>query len=363
MEKYKIFTVLGTRPEIIKLSRIINIFDQFFNHKIVHTGQNFDYELNEIFFKELRIRKPDIYLNCAKRTSIETISEILIKFEKLIKKDRPDAIFVLGDTNSAFASLSAKKNRIPIFHFEAGNRCFDNNVPEEINRKIVDHISDFNFTYTEISKQNLIREGIEPEKIINIGSPMKEVFEYYKKQINLSKILKTLKIKKNKYFLVSIHREENVDNLKKLKTFLESIDSLCNTFNIKAIISTHYRTAKKLENISYKSENLIFKKPFGFIDYMFLQKNSFVNLSDSGTLSEESSILGKSSIHLRHCTERPEGLENGAIVIGGSSIKKLTTAVKINLSSKMTVNHSSYNKSNISYLVLKSVVSHLEYYK
>ena len=200
MEKYKIFTVLGTRPEIIKLSRIINVFDKFFNHKIIHTGQNFDYELNEIFFKELKIRKPDLYLNCAKKTSIGTISEILVKFEKLIKKDRPDGIFVLGDTNSAFASLSAKKNKIPIFHFEAGNRCFDDNVPEEINRKIVDHISDFNFTYTEISKQNLIREGIEPEKIINIGSPMKEVFEYYQKQINLSKILKILNIKKNKYF-------------------------------------------------------------------------------------------------------------------------------------------------------------------
>ena len=237
------------------------------------------------------------------------------------------------------------------------------NVPEEINRKIVDHISDFNFTYTEISKQNLIREGIEPEKIINIGSPMKEVFEYYQKQINLSKILKILNIKKNKYFLVSLHREENVDNLKKLKTFFESINSLCNIFKIKAIISTHYRTAKKLENISFKSKNLIFKKPFGFIDYMFLQKNSFVNLSDSGTLSEESSILGKSSIHLRHCTERPEGLENGAIVIGGSTIKKLTTAVKINLSNSKTDNHSAYNKSNISNLVLKSVVSHLEYYK
>ena len=363
MEKFKIFTVLGTRPEIIKLSRIINIFDEFFDHKIIHTGQNFDYELNEIFFKELKIRKPDIYLNCAKKTSIETISEILVKFEKLIKKDRPDAIFVLGDTNSAFASLSAKKNKIPIFHYEAGNRCFDNNVPEEVNRKIVDHISDFNITYTNISKQNLIREGIPSEKIINIGSPMKEVIEHYQKQINLSKILKILKVKKNNYFLVSLHREENVDDPKKLKIFLKSIDTLCNIFKIKAIVSTHYRTAKKLENISFKSKNLIFKKPFGFIDYMFLQKNSFVNLSDSGTLSEESSILGKSSIHLRHCTERPEGLENGAIVIGGSSIKKLTTAVKINLSSKMTVNHSSYNKSNISNLVLKSVISHLEYYK
>ena len=360
---YKIFTVLGTRPEIIKLSRIINIFDKFFDHKIIHTGQNFDYELNQIFFKELDIRKPDLYLNCAKKTSIETISEILVKFEKLIKKDRPDAIFILGDTNSAFASLTAKKNNIPIFHYEAGNRCFDNNVPEEINRKIVDHISDFNFTYTEISKQNLIREGIQSEKIINIGSPMKEVFEYYEKQINRSPILKRLKIKKNKYFLVSLHREENVDNKKKLESFLNSIDTLCKLYKVKAIISTHYRTAKKLENVSIKSKNLIFKKPFGFLDYMFLQKNALLTLSDSGTLSEESSILGRSAIHLRHCTERPEGVENGAIIISGSSIKKLTTAVKTALSDKLVNNYFSYNKLNISNIVLKSVISHLEYYK
>ena len=182
MEKYKIYTVLGTRPEIIKLSRIINVFDKFFNHKIIHTGQNFNFELNQIFFNELKIRKPDKYLDCAKKTSIETISEILVKFEKLIKNDRPDAIFVLGDTNSSFAALSAKKNKIPVFHYEAGNRCFDNNVPEEINRKIIDHISDFNFTYTDISRQNLINEGIQSEKIINIGSPMMEVFNFYKKK-------------------------------------------------------------------------------------------------------------------------------------------------------------------------------------
>ena len=363
MEKYKIFTILGTRPEIIKLSRIINIFDKFFNHKIIHTGQNYDYELNQIFFKELKIRKPDIYLNCAKKTSIETIAEILVKFEKLIKKDRPDAIFVLGDTNSAFASLSAKKNKIPIFHYEAGNRCFDNNVPEEINRKIVDHISDFNLTYTEISKQNLIKEGIHSEKIVNVGSPMKEVIEHYQKKIDSSRIDKILKIKKNKFFLVSLHREENVDESKKLKVFLNSIDTLCEVFNVKALVSTHYRTAKKLENISFQTKNLIFKKPFGFIDYMFLQKNSFVTLSDSGTLSEESSILGKSSIHLRHCTERPEGLENGAIVIGGSSVKKLISAVNITLSDKKAHNHFSYNKSDISKIVLKTLVSYLEYYK
>ena len=359
---FKIFTVLGTRPEIIKLSRIIDIFDKTFNHKLIHTGQNFDYELNEIF-KELGIREPDIYLNCAKKTSIETISEILVKFEKLIKKDRPDAIFVLGDTNSAFASLAAKKNKIPIFHYEAGNRCFDNNVPEEINRKIVDHISDFNFTYTEISKHNLIQEGISSEKIVNIGSPMKEVINYYNSNINNSKILKNLKIQKKKFFLVSLHREENVDDKKKLLLFLKNLDMLCKIFKIKAIVSTHYRTAKKLENISIKSRNLIFKKPFGFIDYMFLQKYAFATLSDSGTLSEESSILGRSAIHLRHCTERPEGIENGAIIISGASLKKLTLAVNSVLMDNLIDNHQSYSKLNVSNIVLKSVISYLEYYK
>ncbi len=360
---YKIFTVLGTRPEIIKLSRVIDVFDKFFNHKIIHTGQNFNYELNEIFFKELGIRKPDLYLNCAKQTSIETISEVLVKFDRLIKKDKPDAIFILGDTNSAYAALSAKKNNIPIIHYEAGNRCFDNKVPEEINRKIVDHISDINLTYTEISKQNLIREGMQSEKIINVGSPMKEVIMHNQKKINASKILKNLKIKKKKYFLVSLHREENVDDAKKLKLFLKNIDLLCNSFKVKAIISTHYRTAKKLENISLKSRNLIFKKPFGFIDYIFLQKNALLTLSDSGTLSEESSILGRSSVHLRHCTERPEGLENGAIIIGGSSIKKLTSAINIALEDKPIDNINAYNKNNISKIILKSVISYLEYYK
>lgn len=363
MEKFKIFTVLGTRPEIIKLSRIINVFDKFFNHKIIHTGQNFDYELNQIFFEELKIRKPDKYLDCAKKTSIETISEVLIKFEKLIRNDRPDAIFVLGDTNSAFAALSAKKNKIPVFHYEAGNRCFDNNVPEEINRKIIDHISDFNFTYTDISRQNLINEGIHSEKIINIGSPMMEVFNFYKKKINSSKIINNLKIKKNKYFLVSLHREENVDDYNKLKLFLKNIDNLCNNFKIKAIVSTHYRTAKKLQNISFTSENLIFKKPFGFVDYMFLQKNAFLTLSDSGTLSEESSILGKSAIHLRHCTERPEAHENGAMIISGFSMRKLNLAVNAALIKKIVKNHKSYSKLNVSNTILKSIISHIDYYK
>jgi UDP-N-acetylglucosamine 2-epimerase (non-hydrolysing) len=360
---YKIFTVLGTRPEIIKLSRIINIFDKNFNHKIIHTGQNFDYELNDIFFKELDIRKPDFYLNCAKATAIKTISSVLSSFEDLIKKDKPDAIFILGDTNSSFAALAAKKNNIPVFHYEAGNRCYDNSVPEELNRKLIDHVADLNLTYTNISKQNLINEGLHPEKIIYIGSPMKEVLNFYNHQVKKSKILKKLNIKKNSFFLVSLHREENVDNQKKLKEFFESIVFLCSFHKKKAIISTHFRTAKRLEKLTINNKNLIFKKPFGFIDYIQLQKNSFITLSDSGTLSEESSIIGRSSIHLRHCTERPEGIENGAIILGGSTKKKLNSAVNIVKQLNKVDNHESYNKDNVSNIVLKSIISYLDYYK
>ena len=360
---YKIFTVLGTRPEIIKLSRIIKIFDNNFDHRIVHTGQNYDYELFEIFFNELKIRKPDLFLNCAKSSPIETIAEIFVKFEKYINKNKPDAIFVLGDTNSAYASLVAKKNNIPVFHYEAGNRCFDNRVPEEINRKIVDHISDLNMTYTKLSKDNLIMEGLNPEKVIEIGSPMKEVFNYYKKKIDNSKILKSLKLKKKGFFLVSLHREENVDDRKKLMHFLESINSLCKLYKIPAIISTHYRIANNIKKMRIRSKYLLFKKPFGFFDYIKLQKNSFITLSDSGTLSEESSLLGKTAIHLRHCTERPEGLENGAIILSGPNLKKLKNSIKIASKNEFVVNHSSYNKNNVSDVVLKSIISYLDYYK
>ncbi len=360
---YKIFTVLGTRPEIIKLSRIINIFDRNFEHKIIHTGQNYDYELNQIFFNELKIRKPDLFLNCAKSTAIETIAEIFVKFEKYIKKNKPDAIFVLGDTNSSYASLVAKKNNVPVFHYEAGNRCYDNNVPEEINRKIVDHVSDLNLTYTKLSKDNLIREGLHPEKVIEIGSPMKEVFNYYKKNIHNSKILSSLKLKKNNFFLVSLHREENVDNKKKLMDFFESISFLSKFYKIPAIISTHYRTANNIKKMKIKTKNLYFNKPFGFFDYIKLQKNSYITLSDSGTLSEESSLLGKTAIHLRHCTERPEGLENGAIIISGSNLKKLKSAIKIATQNKLAINHPSYDKDNVSNVVLKSIISYLDFYR
>ena len=357
---YKIFTVVGTRPEIIKLSRIINLFDKNFIHKIVHTGQNFSYELNQIFFDELKIRKPDFFLNSAKSTAIKTISEVIKKFEDLILKEKPDLVFILGDTNSSYSALAAKKNKIPIVHFEAGNRCFDENVPEEINRKIVDHISDLNLTYTDISKQNLINENLDQRKIVYVGSPMKEVINFYSKKINSSKILNKLKLKKNNFIVVSLHREENVDDLSKLRKYFKAIIFLTKKLKKKALISTHYRTADRLKKIKIEHKNLIFKKPFGFFDYMFLQKNSFITLSDSGTLSEESSIIGRSAIHLRHCTERPEGLENGAIVLSQFSEKKLLNAVRILKSKNKIQNHNSYNNNYVSNIVLKNVISFLE---
>ncbi len=356
---YKIFTIVGTRPEIIKLSRLIDIFDKNFNHKLVNTGQNFNYELNEIFFKELKIRKPDYYLNCAKSTAIQTISEVINKFEKLLLENKPDAIFILGDTNSAYAALAAKKNKIPIIHYEAGNRCFDENVPEEINRKIVDHISDLNLTYTKISKQNLINENIKKNKIIYIGSPMKEVLNYYKKHIQKSNILKKLNLKKENYFLISLHREENVDDKIKLKKYFNSIIFLTKKFKKKAIISTHFRTKKKLRNLNIKNKNLVFKKPFGFLDYMALQMNSLVTLSDSGTLSEESSITGRASVHLRHCTERPEGLENGAIILSEGSEHHLLRIVKYIIKRKKFKNYVGYSFNNVSKIIVKKMISFL----
>lgn len=356
---FKIFTVVGTRPEIIKLSRIINLFDKNFEHKIIHTGQNFDYELNEIFFNEMKIRKPDFFLNSAKPTAIQTISEVINKFESLIIKEKPDLVFILGDTNSSYSALAAKKNKIPIIHFEAGNRCFDENVPEEINRKIVDHISDLNLTYTNISKKNLINENIDEKKIICIGSPMKEVINFYNKKINSSKILNKLKLKKKNFFLVSLHREENVDDPIKLKKYFKSIIFLTKKYKLKALVSTHYRTAKKLKKINLKNKNLLFEKPFGFFDYMYLQKYSFATLSDSGTLSEESSILGRTAIHLRHCTERPEGLENKAIILCQFSEKNLIKSVNF-INKKIKVkNHIAYDKNNVSSIILKKVISFL----
>lgn len=326
----RIITVLGTRPEIIKLSRIIPKFDEFFKNYLVHTGQNYDYELNKIFFKDLSIRKPDFFLKAATGNNIQTIANIINKFGEICKKIKPDAVFILGDTNSGLSAITAKKFKIPIFHYEAGNRCFDINVPEEINRKIIDHVSDINLTYSQIAKQYLIKEGIPSSNIIKVGSPMKEIFNHNYKNIQKSKILKKLKLIKDEFIIVSFHREENVDNSKILKNFINLLRSVNKRTKKKIIISTHYRLRKNLKKISnYKNKNLLFLKPLGFFDYINLMQNSYLCLSDSGTITEESSILKIPAINLRDTNERPEGMEEGTVMMTGIDIGKVMTAIKI----------------------------------
>ena len=298
----KVVTVVGTRPEIIRLSRVIAALDSSsaIDHVLIHTGQNYDYTLNEIFFEELGIRKPDYFLEAAGETSTETVGKILIKIDPLLNNLQPDAFLVLGDTNSALCAISAKKRKIPIFHMEAGNRCFDERVPEETNRKIVDHISDINLTYSDIAREYLIKEGLPKDRIIKTGSPMFEVLSFYQKNISNSKILEKLSLKKQKYFLISTHREENVSNEMNFESLLESLNHLAVNFNYPIIVSTHPRTKKKLSELKLNTNPLIqFLDPMGFIDYNALQSNAYVVLSDSGTISEESSILNFRALNIR----------------------------------------------------------------
>lgn len=318
MNKMKVMTVLGTRPEIIRLSAVIKMCDRFFNHILVHTGQNWDYTLNEIFFTELEIRKPDYYLDAVGKNLGETIGNIIAKSFKLFGEVKPDALLILGDTNSALSAISAKRLKIPIFHMEAGNRCFDQNVPEEMNRKIVDHISDINLPYTEHSRRYLLSEGIRKEYIFVTGSPMPEILNKYKDSIDESKVLKKLKLEQDKYILVSAHREENIDIEENFMDLVNSLNSVADEFKLPIIYSTHPRSWKKIEEKKITFNPLIKKlKPFGFIDYNKLQQNAFCVLSDSGTLSEESAILNFPAVLIRTSTERPEVLDKGSIIIGG----------------------------------------------
>ena len=289
MHKMKVMTVVGTRPEIIKLSQIIKKLDKQFDHTLVHTGQNYDYELNEIFFKELKLRKPDIFLNAAGKTSSQTIGNVISKIEPPLLEKNPEAFLILGDTNSCMSAITAKRNKVPIFHMEAGNRCFDSRVPEEILRKIIDHTSDINLPYSDIAREYLLKEGLAPDRIIKIGSPMKEIINNYEKNIKNSEILSNLNLQENQYFLVSVHREENVDNKNKLNKFLRILNNLAENFNFPIIVSTHPRTRKRIENEKIEiNKKIIFSKPFGYFDYNFLQLKSYCVISDSGTITEES---------------------------------------------------------------------------
>lgn len=318
MKKLRVMTVVGTRPEIIRLSRVMAALDRSLDHVLVHTGQNYDYELNGVFFDDLEIRKPDHFLEAAGATAAETIGQVITRGDTVMRQERPDALLVLGDTNSCLSAIAAKRLRIPVFHMEAGNRCFDERVPEEINRRIVDHVSDINLPYSSLSREYLLREGLPPDRIIKTGSPMREVLTHYRPKIDRSTALKTLELKPREYFLVSAHREETVDDPRQLKRLVDVLNIVAKTHKYRVIVSTHPRTRKRLDESALKTDKLIeFVKPLGFTDYVRLQLDSAAVLSDSGTVTEESSILNLPALNIREAHERPEGMEEGAVVMTG----------------------------------------------
>jgi UDP-N-acetylglucosamine 2-epimerase (non-hydrolysing) len=363
----KIMTIVGTRPEIIRLSRVIPLLDKFSKHILVHTGQNFDYELNQIFFKELKIRKPDIFLETASKTAAETISKVISKSNKIFVDNKPDVVLILGDTNSSMAAISAKKNKIPIFHMEAGNRSFDQRVPEETNRKIVDHIADINLTYSSIARENLLREGLLPDRIINTGSPLLEVIEHYKPKIMKSKILENLNLKKKKYFLISAHREENIDNEKRFYNLTKLLNSLVVEYGLKIVVSTHPRTKIKIKEKKIKFNSKIqLVKPLGFFDYIKLQINSKAVISDSGSITEESSILNFPALNIRDTHERHEGMEESAVMMSKLDLENIRTCLKILQTQSKNYRRllpivDDYNVSNVSEKVLRIIYSYTDY--
>lgn len=360
----KVVTVVGTRPEIIRLSEIIKELDRCFEHILIHTGQNYDFELNDIFFNDLDLRLPDIFLDAAKGTPAETIGNILNKIDVVLENESPDAFLVLGDTNSCLSAISAKRRKIPIFHMEAGNRCFDMRVPEEINRKIVDHVADVNLTYSSIARQYLLDEGFKADLIIKTGSPMKEVINANIKKIQSSKILKTLNLNKRDYFLVSLHREENLDDEIKFNEFIETLNLLVAKFKKKVIVSTHPRTRKKLETIKIDfSDQIYFHEPLSFSDYNNLQINSLVVLSDSGTISEESSILNFNAINIRDSHERPEAMEEATVMMSGLDSNNILNGIDILLSKNYTSENivGDYDVDNLSKKIVKIIISYSHY--
>ena len=365
----KVVTVVGTRPEIIRLSRVIAALEnsKAIDHILIHTGQNYDYNLNEIFFKELGIRTPDYFLEAAGETATETIGNILIKIDPLLDKLSPDAFLVLGDTNSCLCAIPAKKRKIPIFHMEAGNRCFDQRVPEETNRKIVDHIADVNLTYSDIAREYLLKEGLPADRIIKTGSPMFEVLSFYSNQINKSSVLEDLSLNKGKYFLVSAHREENISSERNFKNLIDSLNKLASNFKFPIIVSTHPRTRNKLNELNLQTDPLIkFMEPLGFVDYNALQKNAFVVLSDSGTISEESSILNFRALNIREAHERPEAMEEASVMMVGLRSESILRGVS-ELQSQLVGSERSFNlvsdysKPNVSSKIVRIILSYTSY--
>lgn len=359
----KVVTIVGTRPEIIKLSRVIAKLDNTLNHILIHTGQNYDYNLNKVFFEDLGIREPDYFLSAARETSSGTIAAVIEESDRILRSLNPDAVLLYGDTNSCLSVIAAKRLKIPIFHMEAGNRCFDQRVPEEINRKIVDHLSDINIPLSEHARNYLIREGIAPETIIKTGSPMKEVLDFYKQGIDASTVLTDLELDRGNYFLVSIHREENVDYASNFKELFSSLNEIAELFKLKVIVSTHPRTRNRLKSEQLSlNENIYLLPPFGFNDYIQLQINSFCVISDSGTITEESSILGFPAITIRQAHERPEGMDVGTLVMSGLQKERIIDAINF-----VTTRTSKpglvpdYNVSDVSHRVVNIILSYTGY--
>ena len=366
MKKLKVMTVVGTRPEIIRLSAVINKLDksEAIEHILVHTGQNYDYELNEVFFEDFKLKKPDYFLNSAVGTAIETIGNILINIEKVIDKEKPDAFLILGDTNSCLTAIAAKRRHIPIFHMEAGNRCFDQRVPEETNRKIVDHIADMNLTYSDIAREYLLREGLLPDRVIKTGSPMYEVIKSKLDDIDNSDVLNKLNLEKNKYFVVSAHREENINSEKNFLNLVESLNAIADKYNFPVIVSTHPRTRKMIEEKGVKFNSLInLLKPLGFNDYVKLQIESKTVLSDSGTISEESSILKFKALNLREAHERPEAMEEASVMMVGLKKERILQGLEIlETQEKDTLREVyDYSMPNVSDKVLRIILSYTDY--
>ena len=364
----KVMTIVGTRPEIIKLCRVISELDKHTNHILVHSGQNYDYELNEIFFKQLEIRKPDHFLEAAGETLAQTIGNIIAKSDEVMEKEKPDALLLLGDTNSCLSAISAKRRKIPIFHMEAGNRCFDQRVPEEINRKIIDHISDINMPYTEHARRYLLAEGIKPETVIKTGSPMKEVLTYYMPQINESNVLEERQVEPEGYFIVSVHREENVDSETNFGHFLGSLKAISEKYKKPIIVSAHPRTRKKIEGLGVENldKRIRFLKPLGFFEYVKLQMNAFCVISDSGTITEESSSLNFPAVTIRQAHERPEGMDEGVLIMCGLEADRVMESIEVVIAQHAVAQRQfrlvpDYDTDNVSKKVLRIIMSYTDY--
>ena len=369
MKKLKVLTVVGTRPEIIRLSCTLIALDNSdaIDHILVHTGQNYDYELNEIFFEDLGLRKPDYFLEAAGKNATETIGNILIKIDPILEKETPEAFLVLGDTNSCLCAIPAKKRQIPVFHMEAGNRCFDQRVPEETNRKIVDHISDINLTYSDIAREYLLKEGLSPDRVIKTGSPMFEVITKFLPKIKASNVLDKLKLTKNKFFVVSAHREENISNSRNLYGLIDSLNQIAELYNYPIIVSTHPRTRNMIDDKEIKThKNIHFLKPLGFSDYNCLQMNSFAVLSDSGTINEESSILNFRALNLRDAHERPEAMEEASVMMVGMNAHRIIQGLTELSKQEITENRnfrevSDYSMPNVSLKMVRIIISYVDY--